>query len=404
MGRLRSTVTRTLRFTAILVAGLAAVALLAALVAYPAEYVYRTLVWGDSDTGDIERFPARRMAASPTPFRFSERPDEAQVRAAFAAALPGEPLESWLEATGTQAFIVVRDDTIVYERYFGGTRRGTLLTSFSVSKSFASALVGIAIAEGRIGSALDPVTKYIPELAARDPRFARITIRDLLSMSSGLAYAEYPFPTSDGAKTYYYPDLRALALQEPKVERAPAERFHYNNYNPLLLGIELERATGKSVTAYMEEKLWKPIGMEFAGSWSLDSEHSGFEKMESGINAAAIDYAKFGRLYMRRGDWNGSEVVPAAWVDASTRDDGSRDRAEYYADSPAMIAAGAYYGLFWWGSRREGGGYNFLAAGNHGQFIFVSPARNVIVVRLGARYGVSPPEWSRLFRAIAEGL
>lgn len=402
--RPRSTVARSFRFAAVLVFALAVLALLAALIAYPAEYVYRTIRWGDSDTGDIDRFPARPAAASPAPFRFAERPDDARVRAAFAAAFPGESLDSWLEATGTRAFVVVRDDTIIYERYFGGARRDTLLTSFSVAKSFASALVGIAIAEGRIGSAADPVTKYVPELAARDPRFARVTIRDLLSMSSGLAYTEYPFLTSDGAKTYYFPDLRYVALQKSQVERAPAERFHYNNYNPLLLGLVLERTTGKSVTAYLEEKIWKPIGMQFAGSWSLDSERSGFEKMESGLNAAAIDYAKLGRLYLRRGEWDGRQIVPAEWVDASTRDAAPRDRTAHYADSPAMLAAGAYYGLFWWGWLRDDGMRDFLAAGNHGQFIFVSPPRNLVIVRLGTGYGVPYPEWGRMFRALAQGL
>jgi CubicO group peptidase (beta-lactamase class C family) len=404
MARPRSAVTRALRLAALVVAGLLAVGLAAALIAYPAEYVYRTLVWGDSDTGDIDRFPDRATAASLTPFRFAARHDEAPVRAAFAGAFPGESLDAWLEATGTRAFIAIRDDAIVYERYFGDTRRDTLLTSFSVAKSFASALVGIAIAEGHIGSVNDPVTRYVPELTAGDSRFERVTVRDLISMSSGLSYREYMFPTSDSAKTYYYPDLRVLALSQSRVEIPPAQRFLYNNYNPLLVGLVLERATGKSVTAYMEEKLWKPIGMEFAGSWSLDSERSGFEKMESGINAAAIDYAKFGRLYLRRGDWGGKQIVPAEWVDASTREDGLRDREKYYADSPAMLARGTYYGYFWWGYRRENGGNDFLAAGNHGQFVFVSPARNVVIVRLGTRYGVPYPEWGRLFRAIAEGL
>jgi CubicO group peptidase (beta-lactamase class C family) len=399
----RSAITRIVLVGLLALVAAAAATLGALLVAYPAEYVYRTLAWGDSDTGDIDRFPARAMAAGSAPFRFATRPDEARVRTVFAGARPGETLESWLEATGTEAFIVIHDDAIAYERYFGGAQRETLLTSFSVSKSFASALVGIAIAEGRIGSVADPVTKYVPELARRDSRFDAITLRDLISMSSGLRYDEYPLPTSDGAKTYYYPDLRALALRDTEIEEAPGTHFLYNNYNPLLVGLVLERATGKPVAAYLEEKLWKPLGMEFAGSWSTDSETSGFEKMESGVNAAAIDYAKLGRLYLRRGDWDGKQIVPAAWVDASTRDDRGHDRAVYYAGSPGMLAAGAYYGYFWWGFRREDGASDFMAAGNHGQYVFVSPRRDVIIVRLGTRYGATRREWVQTFRAIADG-
>jgi len=121
----------------------------------------------------------------------------------------------------------------------------------------------------------------------------------------------------DDAKTYCYPDLRELALEETRITGTAGEHFHYNNYHPLLLGLVLERATGVAVADYLEAKIWQPIGAEYPGSWSLD-EH-GFEKMESGINGRAIDFAKFGRLYLDDGDRDGTQVVPAAWVAASTR-------------------------------------------------------------------------------------
>ena len=132
--------------------------------------------------------------------------------------------------------------------------------SFSVAKSFVSTLVGIAIDEGLIGSVEDPVTDYLPELAVRDPRFERITLRDLLTMSSGIRFWEtdLPWPWTDDTYTYYGVDLRDVGLNGTRIERPPGQEWHYNNYHPLLLGMVLERATGMSVSDYMATRLWQP--------------------------------------------------------------------------------------------------------------------------------------------------
>ena len=160
---------------------------------------------------------------------------------------------------------------MLIERYYGGTERHSIATSFSVAKSFLSALVGIAIENGHVKSVDDAVTRYVPELLERDEPFARVTLHHLLAMSSGLRYDEMGLPWSDDSLTYYDPDLGGLALAGTTVERPPGERFHYNNYNPLLLGLVLERATGMSVSRYTSTRLWQPAGMELDGSWSLDS-------------------------------------------------------------------------------------------------------------------------------------
>lgn len=153
-------------------------------------------------------------------------------------------------------------------------------------------------------------------------------------MSSGIRYSEYHMPWSDDTTTYYAPDLRAAAISSP-ITGEPGQEFHYNNFHPLLLGMVLERTTGRPVAQYLEEKIWKPLGMESPGSWSLDSEQSGFEKMESGINGRAIDFAKFGRLFLNNGNWNGVQLIPAEWVDESTRLDTTTDPAPQYQ-------------YFWW--------------------------------------------------------
>ena len=155
------------------------------------------------------------------------------------------------------------------------------------------------------------------------------------------------------------------------------------------------------VATYLQEKIWKPIGMEYDGSWSLDSEESGFEKMESGINGRAIDFAKFGRLFLNQGNWNGTQVVPAAWVAESTQPDAADPPAGYYHDMPGFDAGRQYYQYLWWGWRRGAGSYDFAARGDHGQFIYVSPEKRLIIVRHGERFGISGAQWAELFYKVA---
>jgi CubicO group peptidase (beta-lactamase class C family) len=309
--------------------------------------------------------------------------------------------DSFLAKNGTQAFIVIQNDTILYEQYFNSTSRDTMVTSFSVAKSFTSTLIGIAISEGLIQNVTDPITDYLPELAERDSAFAKITIRDLLMMSSGIKYKEFPWANGDDAKTYYFPDLRQLALTGTYVVGTPGKEFLYNNYHPLLLGMIIERATGMSVTNYLQEKIWSPIGMEYSGSWSLDER--GFEKMESGINARAIDFAKFGWLLLNNGDWNGEQVIPSEWVIEASQADIGVDYENYYYNDFLFADGLGYYKYMWWGMQRGENSYDFFALGNHGQFIYISPQANLVIVRFGETYGEfgSAEGWVDLFYEFA---
>jgi CubicO group peptidase (beta-lactamase class C family) len=374
--------------------------LVIASLVYSPEYVQRCIFWGESDVYDYQKFPQRMIQAGPEPFFFwqGSAEDESRVRSMLETVLKIDDLDFALEASGTQAFIVIQNDTILYEGYFNGANRDTIVTSFSMAKSFTSALVGIALAEGRIDSIEDPVTKYLPELAARDERFSNITLRHLLMMSSGLEFTEYdyPFCFSDDPLAYYYPNLRELVLERTCIIEPPGRHFLYNNYNLQLLGLVLERTTGQNVSYYLQEKLWKPIGMEFNASWSLDSQESGFEQMQSGINARAIDFAKFGRLYLENGSWNGKQVIAPSWVAESTQEDRSIDRVSYYLYDPnsedfQFFQDNGYYKYFWWGYGRGDGEYDFSAQGHLGQWIYVSPQADLIIVRNGLR--VLPEDW-----------
>ena len=169
----------------------------------------------------------------------------------------------------------------------------------------------------------------------------------------------------------------------------------------------LERATGMSVTEYTQTHLWDRIGMEFGGAWALDSEESAFEKMEAGLNARAIDFAKFGRLYLEDGNWLGRQVVSEEWVAESTSLDPSTQNEAYYSKSfgPYVYDGGrGYYKYMWYGRLRDGQPADFAAEGDHGQYIYVSPANGVIIVRNGTAYGVAPDKWIDAFYQVAEDL
>ena len=392
---------RILKYLVLGLLVLIGVPLLYAYIAYPAEYINRLLRWGDADVYDYQKFPERVLEPPASHFDFPVALDEEHVRTQFEAGSAIEDFDSFLAENRTQAFIVIQDDAVIYEQYFNGTSRDSVVTSFSIAKSFASSLIGIAILEGHIKSVNDPITDYLPELLDRDPAFANITIRDLLMMSSGIEYEEFPFANGDDAKTYYYPDLRKLALDDTFIVGKPGEKFLYNNYHPLLLGMIIERSTGTTVANYLQKKIWKQIGMEYPGSWSLDER--GFEKMESGINARAIDFAKFGRLILHNGDWNGTQVIPSEWVAEATQADTSVDYGNYYYDGFIFKDGKGYYKYMWWGIQRDAQNYDFMALGNHGQFIYISLQKDLIILRFGESYGEydSAQGWVDMFDKFA---
>ena len=362
--------------------------------------------WRDASVLDYLIFRSRQLKASRHPFHFQRAPEDERVAALFAAMeyAPGRRvgnLERFLTRSATTSFLVIKDDAVIYEHYFNGYQRDSIVTSFSVAKSFDSTLVGMAMDEGKMGSVRDPITNYLPDLARRDPRFAQITIQDLLLMSSGIRYDEDP-AYRDNDVTYHAADLRQAAMEKTAIVDAPGKHWLYNNYHPLLLGMILERVNGISVTAYLQEKLWEPLGMEYPGSWSINGGQDGLEKMESGINARAIDFAKFGRLLLNDGQWEGKQIVSQAWVEQATQPE--ERPSSYYEDDPFFVSQGHYYKYFWWGDKRPGGKSDFHAVGNKGQYIYISPQKRVIIVRNGFDFGIPSSRWLRLFYQLADGL
>ena len=345
----------------------------------------RTMLWFEADVDDWRRFPAAEIAAADQPLRLrdGELPPGVLDRVALGDGTTTD-LRELLRTTGTTAFLVLRDDRMLVEEYPLGGSRDDVATSFSMAKSVLSTVLGIAIERGDVGSVDDPVTDYVPELLDRDERFSRITLRHLVSMSSGLRYEEAGLPWSDDAVTYYSPDLRSTALSA-QVTETPGTRWLYNNYNPLLVGLVLERATGMPLADYVAEHLWQPMGAAYDASWSLDSEQHGFAKMESGLNARPVDYARFGHLLAHEGRVGGRQVVPARWVRRATARDAETDPAEHYQ-------------WFWWVDTDHEG--RFMARGNKGQFIYVDPATDVVVVRTGRDFGID--DWPAVLADVTD--
>jgi CubicO group peptidase (beta-lactamase class C family) len=246
-----------------------------------------------------------------------------------------------------------------------------------------SIATGIAMDSAWIGSVRDPITRYLPELATRDAAFDAVTIEHLLTMTSGIRFDRGKTPWSDEARSYYSPDLRSVAVSRD-LAHPPGSHFQYNPYSPIVLGLALERASGRPLTQLLSKTLWSRIGADAPASWSLDSEGNGFEKMESGFNAIAIDLAKIGRLFLREGDWDGDRILDPDWVRASVQPDSAAGRPRY--------------GYMWWIRPGEGEADRYYAEGRFGQFIYVAPDRELILVRTGRTDG--EVDWVSVFERI----
>jgi CubicO group peptidase (beta-lactamase class C family) len=259
-------------------------------------------------------------------------------------------LDTNLALSKTAAFLVIRNDSLIYERYFNGFSQSSLLPSFSVAKSFVGTLIGIAVDEGKLSMA-DPVTRYLPELLKRDKRFAAITVQHLMDMRSGIQFNEGTYNLKDAAvKLGFRPNLLKHALKI-NIEGPPGGPFKYKSINTELLAIILERATGKRVAPYMQEKLWQPLGAEYKATWNTDSKKHQQEIAFAGLNATARDFAKLGQLYLQHGAWQGRQLISRRWTDMVANKDTMEKWSGYknqwwskytYLRFPDSLAAAAY--------------------------------------------------------------
>jgi CubicO group peptidase (beta-lactamase class C family) len=350
------------------------------------DVVYRIVRFNLSSVEDAHLFPQRPLMPAEEPFRFRTLPGSASEELNANIAGRRIDLGAWLPQSDTTALVVIRDDAIVFEWYADGRAATDASLSFSVAKSILSLLVGCAIADGYLVSVDQPVTDYIPELKAHG--FDAVTLDQLLQMTSGIDYAENDWPLGIHPRFYYTQRLEHEILGL-RLAKPPGAEFEYKSGDAYLLTLALTRALrGRSITAYTQDRLWTPLGMEFAGAWNVDHDPGGIEKTACCLVVTARDLAKLGRLYVNRGEWQGRQIVPAAWIDRVLQPTSTARRSERYRD-------------LWWriAPHRDA----ILATGHLGQFLYVNPGTGTIVVRQGtARGGLSTEQWQALFESVAE--
>jgi CubicO group peptidase (beta-lactamase class C family) len=349
---------------------------------FPIHYT-RYIFWNFADVKDLWRFPYHVIKKGDDPFHFSTSPHQAplHVPAGFKHH-KGASLEEFLQRHKTTCFLVIQDDIIIYEKYFGGFAPEIIVPSFSVTKSFVSALTGIAIGEKKIRNTDQKVPDFLPWIKHNGHQ--HISIEHLLNMRSGIRFNEsYSNPFGDAARFYYGIDLKKFTARL-KIKEPPDLHYHYNSGNQQLLGFIVEAATGMKISRYLEEKLWKPLGMEHDATWNIDSAKHDNVKMFGCLNATPRDFAKFGRLYLNNGRWNGKQVVPEEWVRRSTRIiNDSRDQDGY---------------PFTYNWRVLEGEESFFAKGMLGQYIFVNRPKKLIMLRFGRQYGGI--DWADFFNKL----
>jgi CubicO group peptidase (beta-lactamase class C family) len=375
-----------------------------------ATYLGRYLWLNRPTSDDQDRMPQRPLRASPRPQQLPLAMAPLALGAVRVTVKPGRPPSTLLDllvATGTTDLVIVHRGEIVWEYRSEAEARMQPRRCFSVTKSVASALLGLALGAGCIDSIASPIGRWLPEL--RDPGVAALTLDQLLHMHSGIGFREGLLPWRDEPRTYYATDLRQRLARLRIADRVGAF-FHYNDWHPLLLALVIERAAGQTVTAWLQQRLWDPLGAECGGSLMVDRDDAGgIEHLESGLTAAAIDLAKFGQLYLQDGVWQGRRLLPEGWVRGTTSPAGARTDPEwfaYYRDRPwGRVFAGGrtYYQAMWWGTRIDEARHDFFAMGVLGQHVYLAPDREVVIVRLSDRF---PPGvwWAPVLRQLADAV
>lgn len=325
-------------------------------------YLFKAIWYNFADIDDYKKFSNNTVTTG------VHQPWD--TAAAYNKASMPDSLRQMLKELETIAVLVIQNDSLVYEQYDEGYNDSSWSGSFSMAKSITSLLIGAALKEGKIHSLQDPVGNYLPEFASG--KKATVKIIDLLTMSSGTDWDEsYANPLSVTTQAYYGSDIYKVATNV-NVIHTPGTLHSYKSGDTQLLGLILEKATGKSLSAYAAEKLWQPMGAEHPALWSTDHT-GGSEKAYCCFNSNARDFARFGKLMLDSGRWKGTEIITPEYYTASIKPCMIPDEGGQPCD---------YYGYQWW---IVPGQPVFYARGILGQYVIVIPDKKLIVVRLGKK-------------------
>lgn len=352
----------------------------------------RVLLYNVPDLSDYKIFPYRVIKNSPDSVFYFVKSDNIndfgeKINTDYNTLLPDViTLNQYLERSKTAVFLIIRNDTLIYEKYTKNYQENSIFNTFSVTKIIITTLVGIAIDEGWIKSVDEKITEYIPELSGKEG-FNEITIRHLLLHTSGIKFSDSRFnPFGDNARYYYGRNLRKLVFKAELYE-SPGKETHYCSVNVQLLALILERATGLSLSSLLQERVWQRAGMQYEATWSLDNKRDNpIEKGFSCFNCTAIDLAKIGRLYLNNGYNNNKQILSQDFIrEATKRDttDGSCWDFQYNIRFDPM-QEDSYY-----------------SRGLYGQLIFINPEKKIIIVRIGeANLKYNPQFMNRIIMQI----
>lgn len=349
----------------------------------------RFILYGKADIDDYKRLKVREVNKSEKHFSFKSIEEK---------VLPFDTLEysvtdgtkkydfkktfdEILRENETTAFLVIRNDSILFENYFNDYKRKDLVNSFSTSKSILSLLIGIAIDDGYIKSINEPITKYIPEFEKLG--FKKIKIKNLLQMTSGIEFKEVYEPFTDAANLYYGRNI-TRELNKLKIINEPGSEFHYSSGDTQIMGQVLTRALKEiNISEYLSKSVWQPLNMEFDASWIIDD--NGMERAFCCINATAIDFAKIGRLYLNGGSWNGTQIVSKEWIEKTTK----------FNENEKLNTEQYFYNFNWYINPNG----TFYTQGYKGQHIYVDKKNKLIIVRLGKDFGKM--DWPTFFQELS---
>ena len=280
-----------------------------------------------------------------------------------------ESEEALLKKWESNAFVVIENKEVIFEKYWDGYSDQSLTNSFSVAKSFTSLCIGAAIKEGKIKSTNQLVSEFLPEYNGSDLR-----IKDLLQMSSGIDFGEsYGDPFGFMAKAYYGTNVYDLTLAKKQLKPAGTE-WKYQGGNTLLLSFILEKVTGQTLSEYFAQKFWQPVGAANDALWTIDQEN-GRERSYCCFYSNAKDYARIGQLMLDSGRWNNIELIDLEYFLASISPVNLPDELGNQV---------THYGYQWWLGEHKDVSFHY-ARGILGQYIVSVPKWNLVFVRLGKK-------------------
>ena len=316
----------------------------------------------------------KRTVADITDYKFfdnidipkSENPQAWPLHKDFNNIKSTDILNKTNDRLGTVAFLIIKNDSLWYEKYYDGYSEKSYSNSFSIAKSIVTAVLGRAIDEGFIKDIDQKVGDFIPEY--KKGLAANLTVGDLSSMSSGMKWTEdYKNVFGVTARAYVGSESLVELIKSRPIIREPGQSFKYLSGDTQLLAMTIEKATGQKLSSLVYNWFWNPIGAENNALWQIDNLKSNNEKAYCCFNSNARDFAKFGKLFKDYGYWNGKQLLDSSFVKKAT--------TKRFEKSP-------HYGYGFWLGSYKGMKY-FSMRGHLGQYVMVFPKENIIIVRLG---------------------